>query len=114
LVIDGKIIPLEWDKSLTSVKIAWKLGPGDYEWVCGRVLGYEKGESVVKAHTNPLFSSNPRGELSPQKFCAIKKLQLMFENTESWLRTLDLNENKRVDQILGFIAEANAKLACGN
>ena len=82
--------------------------------MCGRVLGYEKGESVVKAHTNPLFSSNPRGELSPQKFCAIKKLQLMFENTESWLRTLDLNENKRVDQILGFIAEANAKLACGN
>lgn len=114
LVIDGKIIPVERDKSLASVKIVWKLGPGEYEWVCARVICYDKGEFVVKAHTNPLFSSNPKGELSLQKSIAIKKLQIMFENTESWLRTFDLKENKRVDQILGFIAEANAKLACGN
>lgn len=49
-----------------------------------------------------------------QKLEAIKKLEILFDNTETWLRTLLLKENKRVDQILGFITEAKAKLASGN
>ena len=114
LVIDGNIIPLERDKSLASVTINRKLGPEEYEWVCGRVLGNENNKSIIKAHTNPLFSSNPKCQMSQQKLLAIKKLQILLENTESWLQTLDLRERKRVDQILGFLADANAKLACGN
>jgi len=114
LVIDGNIIPLERDKSLASVTIVWKLATEEYEWVCGRVLCNENNNSVIKAHTNPLFSSNPKCQMSLQKSIAIKKLKILLENTESWLRTLDLREKKRVDQILGFLADANAKLACGN
>jgi hypothetical protein len=61
-----------------------------------------------------LFSTSAKGEVGQQKLEAIKKLEILFDNTETWLRTLLLKENKRVDQILEFITQAKAKLASGN
>jgi hypothetical protein len=114
LVIDGKVITSDRDKSLASVVIVKNLDPSEFEWVSGRVIRFNKNKPVVKAHTNPLFSTSAKGEVGLQKLEAIKKLEILFDNTETWLRTLLLKENKRVDQILGFITEAKAKLASGN
>lgn len=114
LVMDGKTITIDRDKSMASVTIVRELDLGAYEWVCGRVISCCNNKPVVKAHTNPFFSSKLMGPLSEEKSCAIKKLGLLFDNTEAWLRTLELKEKKKVDQILGFLTEAKAKLASGN
>ena len=114
LVIDGKATTIERDKSLTSVTIIRELDPSEFEWVCGRVISSNNNKRDLKAHTNPLFSSNWNSNFSQEKALAIKKLEILFINTETWLRTLGPNEKKRVDQILEILAEAKAKLACGN
>lgn len=114
LVMDGKVITIDRDKSLASVVIVKNLDPREFAWVCGRVIRCNKNKPVVKAHTNPLFSTSAKSVVSLQKLEAIKKLEILWVNTEGWLSTLDLKEKKRVDQILGFLAEAKAKLASGN
>ena len=114
LVIDGKTTTIERDKSLASVTIIRELDPCEFEWVCSRVISSHNNKTYLKAHTNPLFSCNRDSTVSQEKAFAIKKLEVLFINTETWLRTLELKKNKRVDQILGFITEAKAKLASGN
>ena len=114
LVIDGKATTIERDKSLASVTIIRELAPSEFEWVCGRVISPNNNKRDLKAHTNPLFSSHRNSTFSQEKAFAIKKLEVLFINTETWLRTLGPNEKKRVDQILNILAEAKAKLACGN
>ncbi len=114
LVIDGKITTFERDKSLANLTLTMELNPGGFEWVCGRVISNEDSKPFVKAHTNPLFSRNVNDQMGQEKLCAIQKLEILFENTEAWLRSLDLKEKKRVDQILGFLTEAKAKLVSGN
>jgi hypothetical protein len=114
LVIDGNATTIERDKSLASLTIIRELDPSEFEWVCGRVISSHNNRPDLKAHTNPLFSSNRNSTLSQEKAFAIKKLEVLFINTEGWLRTLGPKEKKRVDQILDILAEAKAKLACGN
>ena len=114
MVIDGKVINIDWDKSLASVVIVKNLDPSEFAWVSGRVISSRNNKPAVRAHTNPLFSTSAKGEVGQQKLEAIKKLEILFNNTETWLRTLLLKENKRVDQILEFITQAKAKLASGN
>ena len=114
LVIDGKTTTIERDKSLASVTIIRELDPSEFEWVCGRVISSKNNKPDLKAHTNPLFSCNRNSTFSHEKALAIKKLEVLFNNTETWLRTLSPKEKKRVDQILDILAEAKAKLACGN
>jgi hypothetical protein len=114
LVIDGNATKIERDKSLASVTIIRELDPSKFEWVCGRVISSHNDKPDLKAHTNPLFSSNRKSTRSQEKAFAIKKLEVLFINTEAWLRTLGPKEKKRVDQILDILAEAKAKLACGN
>ena len=114
LVIDGKVINIDWDKSLASVVIVKNLDPSEFAWVSGRVISSRNNKPAVRAHTNPLFSTSAKGEVGQQKLEAIKKLEILFDNTETWLRALLLKENKRVDQILEFITQAKAKLASGN
>jgi hypothetical protein len=104
LVIDGKITTIERDKSSASVTIIRELDPSEFEWLCGR---------VISSHNNK-FSCNRNSTASQEKAFAIKKIEVLFINTETWLRTLSPKEKKRVDQILDILAEAKAKLACGN
>ena len=99
---------------MASVTIIRELDPSKFEWVCGRVISSHNNKPDLKAHTNPLFSCNRNSTRSQEKAFAIKKLEVLFINTETWLRTLGTKEKKRVDQILDILAEAKAKLACGN
>ena len=99
---------------MASLTIIRELDPSEFDWVCARVISSQNNKPDLKAHTNPLFSTNRNSTFCQEKAFAIKKLEALFINTETWLRKLGPKEKKRVDQILEILAEAKAKLACGN
>lgn len=116
LVINGEIIPVKRDENRDQIQTEIELDLTNYQWICARIISSENGKILVRAHTNPRFNivKSNNSMQNQRKFVAIKGLLPHFENTEAWLNSPKIKDQKRVPQILGSIAEAKAILASGN